>query len=142
MTESAYEQGKKLAKEGRFEEALPHLSQAAKEQNDSPEVWLALGACYFRTERHDEFREAVRKALALDPDHAPTKKFLRQVTGTDVIPAADTGRPKIKVEEGTDAFAQGEGGEGKSKSGCLGILTALIAVAALFFLTLYRLTNG
>jgi tetratricopeptide (TPR) repeat protein len=132
MTESAYEQGKRLAKQGRFEEALPRLEQAAKEQNDSPEVWLALGACYFRVERHDEFRDSVRKALALDPDHAPTRKFLRQITGTEVIPAADTGRPKIKVEEG----AGGLGGvekEAKTGSGCFGIVAALCALAALVY---------
>jgi tetratricopeptide (TPR) repeat protein len=133
MTESAYEQGKRLAKQGRFEEALPCLEQAAKEQNDSPEVWLALGACYFRVERHDEFRDAVRKALALDPDHAPTKKFLRQITGTEIIPAADTGRPKIEVEEGAGALDSSDRQEDKAKSGCLGILVAALTVV---FLTL------
>lgn len=135
MTESAFEQGKRLAKEGRFEEALPRLEQAAQEQSDSPEVWLALGACYFRSERHDEFREAIRKALALDPDHAPTRKFLRQITGTEVIPAADTGRPKIKVEEGAGVSGESEK-EKITGSGCLGIFAALIASGLLVYCAL------
>jgi len=137
MTGSPFDQGKALAKESRFEEALPLLEVAARERSDSPDVWLALAACYFRVERHDEFREAIRKALSLDPDHTPTKRFLRQITGTDVIPAADTGRPKIVMEEEAKAFPHIESDkteELRGGIGCFGILLALgILMIALAF---------
>ncbi|MCA9436250.1 MAG: tetratricopeptide repeat protein, partial [Candidatus Omnitrophica bacterium] len=39
----SFQEGKRLAKAGDFEVALPLLEQATREQPDSPDVWLALG---------------------------------------------------------------------------------------------------
>ncbi len=127
MTDSSLE-GKRLAKAGDFEGALTHLKSAAEETPGSPDAWLALGACYFRLDRNDDFREAIRRALAIDSNHAPTLRFLKKTTGAEVIPAPDTGREKIFMEEGGTSLHSSQETE-KPSSGCLGL--ALVGIAAL-----------
>ena len=138
MTDTAFAKGKALAKSGRFHEALPLLKQAVGEDEASnPDAWLALAACHFRLDENDEFRAAIRKALEQDPDHAPSKRFLVQTTGSDLIPAADTGRPKIVMEE---PVPPGRGSEGESRQreaarqGCFGLI--LMILSAVFSIRL------
>ena len=128
-----YQEGKRLAKEGDFESAVSFLEQAARQYRDSPDVWLALGACYFRLDRNDDFREALRQALAIDPHHAPTRRFLKTLTGAEVIPAADTGRPKIYMRE-EEALKSRTQETQVSGRGCLGgfLLGACLIVFVLF----------
>jgi len=128
MTDS-YTEGKRLAKEGDFEEALPLLEQASQEQSDSPDVWLALAACYFRMDRNDDFREAARRAgeEAIDPDHGPTRRFLKKTTGAEAIPAPDSGRDKIFMEAG-DPIPPSPQPEETRKTGCLGGLLLLVGI--------------
>ncbi|MCA9446702.1 MAG: tetratricopeptide repeat protein [Candidatus Omnitrophica bacterium] len=131
----SFQEGKRLAKAGEFEAALPLLEQASREQPDSPDVWLALGSCYFRVDRNDDYREAMRQALALDPDHGPTLRFLKKTTGAEVIPAPDTGREKIFMEAGEGPKLEEESPK-PAGSGCLGALLFLpiLVFAAKFFL--------
>lgn len=134
MTDPASE-GKRLAKMGDFEGALPHLQQAVRLRPDSPDDWLALGACFFRLDRNDDFREALRKALAIDPDHAPTRRFLRRVTGSDLIPARDVGRDKIFMEEGQPPGQVPPASDPqpkRSSPGCLGFVAMILSAAACF----------
>lgn len=135
MTDPASE-GKRLAKMGDFEGALPHLEQAVRLRPDSPDDWLALGACFFRLDRNDDFREALRKALEIDPDHAPTRRFLRRVTGSDLIPARDVGREKIFMEEGRSSgpiLPQSDPRPEKNAPGCLGFVAGILSTAGFFF---------
>lgn len=132
MTASAAE-GKRLAKMGDFEGALPLLEQSVRERPDSPDEWLALGACYFRLDRNDDFREALRKALEIEPGHAPTRRFLRRVTGSDLIPARDVGREKIFMEEGESPGPippQPDTQPKKDAPGCLGFIAGIFSAAA------------
>jgi len=121
MTDS-FEEGKRLAKAGDFEAALPRLEAASREWSESPDVWLALAACYFRLDRNDDFRDAIRHALAIDPHHAPTRRFLKTTTGGEAIPAADTGREKIYMMEKEGRFEETVGTPEKRSSGCMGLL--------------------
>ena len=123
-------EGKKLAKQGDFESALPLLRSASETKPESPDVWLALAACYFRLGRNDDFRESIRNALEIDPNHLATLRYLRNTTGGSAIPAPETGREKIFIEEERPICARNEIEETESRSqGCL----SLVCIGFLIF---------
>jgi tetratricopeptide (TPR) repeat protein len=121
--DNSFQQGKQLAALGKLPEAVQILERVCG-QAPTPDRWLALAACYFRQTRNDDCREALRKALALDPEHGPTRKFLKRVTGSEAIPAASKGRGAIHVEERPPSPRESPPSQETSGTGCLGVVAA------------------
>lgn len=91
--------GKQLALSGDYEASLVYLERSVEGGNATAEAWLALAACYFKLNRNDDFRQAIREALLLDPDHEPTHRFLKRITGTETLPMPNLRNHKIYMEE-------------------------------------------
>lgn len=63
--------GRQAARRGDWAEALRHLTQAARLQPRSPEVWSNLGGVHLATGDRRRARQALERALALDPESVP-----------------------------------------------------------------------
>lgn len=59
--------GRVLFRAGWFGPAVGRFRQATRLMPSNPEAWLWLGRAAFMAERHDEAREALRRAAALAP---------------------------------------------------------------------------
>jgi tetratricopeptide (TPR) repeat protein len=62
--------GQALRMQERYQEALEPLNQAAKDDPQNIDAWLALGWCYKRTGRVDLAIESLEEALDLEPGSA------------------------------------------------------------------------
>ncbi|MDQ7829677.1 MAG: tetratricopeptide repeat protein [Armatimonadota bacterium] len=62
--------GRVLFRAGWFGPAVGRFRQATRLMPSDPEAWLWLGRAAFMAERHDEAREALRRAAALAPGTA------------------------------------------------------------------------
>lgn len=64
---ASYGMGRLALREGRFEEAVAYLRDAARKKSDSPFVLSTLGAAYMQQGKFDDARSVLRSALAVDP---------------------------------------------------------------------------
>jgi tetratricopeptide (TPR) repeat protein len=72
--EQLYQQGRALALDGRYEEAIGALA-AVQNQNDS-KVLTMIGYANRKLGRFDEGMAYYEQALAIDPDNADTREYL------------------------------------------------------------------
>lgn len=76
------EQGLRLYRQNKLEEALPLLEQAAKKRSDDPDVQAWLAETYRRLRKPDAAAKAARKAIDLDPCNS----FAHNVLGLNYNP--------------------------------------------------------
>ena len=69
MGDAAYNLAVTWQKMGMHQKAIGVLKEIDLESEGNPEYFYALGASWFHLRRYDEAREALLKALRLDPDH-------------------------------------------------------------------------
>ena len=71
-----YNYGICLAQTGRLQEALSAFLKARDLKMEEAPLYTALGATYARLGRRTEAREALQKALSLDPGHPEARRML------------------------------------------------------------------
>jgi predicted Zn-dependent protease len=76
---SEYGLGRLYLRQGRVEEALPHLQEAARMASSSPYVMSSLGAVYFRMGKLEEAKRVLETALVLSPSSPVAHLRLAQV---------------------------------------------------------------
>lgn len=70
----AYADGKKLMKDGQYEQAIPLLKQAAADDETRPEVQIALGQALEKRRHWKDALEAYDAAVKLDPRSAEAQR--------------------------------------------------------------------
>jgi hypothetical protein len=78
------------------------LRALAAQQPDDPRIWLALATV---VETRDEQRQALARALALDPQNALARRALERFTDSDSARAAANGAPDASVAQPAPAAA-------------------------------------
>lgn len=73
-----YNLGLALAQHNRLEEAVTALGQAEKLMPDSPDAAYARATVHLRLQDVPAAKEAARRALAIQPDHAASKALLQE----------------------------------------------------------------
>jgi len=74
-----YGMGRLYLRQGKVEEALPHLQEAAKMASSSPYVMSSLGAVYFQMGKLQEAQRVLETALVLNPSSPVAHLRLAQV---------------------------------------------------------------
>ena len=69
--EKALEDGNKLFKEGKYQEALEAYKKILEHNPDAYIIYLNVGNCYFQMEQYDKAIEAYKKVLEKNPDYVP-----------------------------------------------------------------------
>ena len=90
----AYEKGRALAKEEKFDEAVDEFERAVQIEPLFAAAWFELGRAYHDLRRLDEAEEAYRKAVAADPEFVKPYRQLALLSAQeqrwqDVLEATD-----------------------------------------------------
>ena len=67
---ACYGMGRLALRQGRFDEAVTYLLEAARKKSSSPFVLSTLGAAYLQLGKFEDAKRVLRSAIALDPEGA------------------------------------------------------------------------
>ena len=79
-------EGAKLAKEGRYDEAIIVFDRILATSPDDPEALFFLGACHFKKGNSDEARSRWERVLQIDSHHEKAKRMLAQLPTAEETP--------------------------------------------------------
>ncbi len=77
------EKGKRLAQDGKYEEALDTLATALKNDKNNPDLHFYLGLCYSSIEEFAYAKYHYEIALTLKPDHDKTNMVFGSLIDVD-----------------------------------------------------------
>jgi tetratricopeptide (TPR) repeat protein len=63
----------------RYDDAVANLSTAISRDRPTPELYYSLGEAQFRNGRTHEAAAALKQALVIEPQHAPSRKLLGEI---------------------------------------------------------------
>ena len=91
----------------RYEEAIPILELALAERPDATQVMFWLGACYERTDRHQDAERMLQGVLDQEPEFAPALNYLGYMwaeKGQNLGEALDLVRQAVALEPDNGAY--------------------------------------
>jgi predicted Zn-dependent protease len=100
-----YGKGRLYLRQGKVEEALPHLQEAARMASASPYVMSSLGAVYFQMGKLDEAKRVLETALVLNPSSPIAHLRLAQVL-QDLGQKAEALKHLQQIEELAPSFPE------------------------------------
>jgi len=97
------EQGKELAQQGQYGEALEVFKKALKEQPDDPDVLFFVGTCYSSLGDFPAAKYYYQEALEIDPNHSRTMAVWRGIEDVEARAPDDSGSSRRKKEKHGEA---------------------------------------
>ena len=80
------EQGKELAQQGQYDEALKIFKQALEEQPKDPDILFFVGTCHSSMGDFPTAKYYYQEALQIDPDHSRTRMVWKGLDGVEARP--------------------------------------------------------
>ncbi len=82
------EQGKELAQQGQYDEALKIFKQALEEQPKDPDILFFVGTCHSSMGDFPTAKYYYEEALDIDPNHSRTRMVWKGLDGVEARPPA------------------------------------------------------
>ena len=101
------EEGRKLVKEGKFEQAIPVFAEIVKSDSEDANAWNLLAYSQRKLGRFDPALKNYRKALSINPDHKGAHEYLGELylqTGKPDLAARHLVKLKALCPDGCEEY--------------------------------------